>query len=89
MIRAIKPFWSRAKNKSEPSFGSIPQPTAKTNSVRYFFVVILKVEGDLKDVSINHPSAESRRSKYPSQDMHASFLNAMSHEAFNHVGDTE
>ena len=38
MIRAIKPFWSRAKNKSEPSFGSIPQPTAQTNSVQYLFL---------------------------------------------------
>ena len=38
MFRAIKPFWSRAKNKSEPSFGSIPQPTTQTKTFPYLFL---------------------------------------------------
>ena len=38
MTRAIKPFWSRAKKKSEPSFGSIPQPTTQTKTFPHMFL---------------------------------------------------
>ena len=38
MIRAIKPCWSRAKKKSEPSFGSIPQSTTQTKTFPHMFL---------------------------------------------------